>query len=86
MSQLHLELWLHKTLPTMSDIQDTLPAGANAVYTGFWHDWDRGKVLGATLTLKDRHAVALLAALAVLVTFAETDRGSCGDMFGIAFS
>ncbi|KAH6662277.1 hypothetical protein B0J14DRAFT_707742 [Halenospora varia] len=42
----------------------------NAVFTGFWIDWDRGKVLGSTLTLRDSHAVPLVAALVMLVTLA----------------
>lgn len=54
----------------MSSNQDTLPAGTNAVYMGFWHDSYKGTAFGATLTLQDKHAVTLLAALAVLVTFA----------------
>jgi hypothetical protein len=45
-------------------------SGTNVVYTGFWRDWDRGKVLGATLTLKNENAAILVAALAVLVTLA----------------
>lgn len=45
-------------------------AGSNAVHTGFWIDRDReGPVRGATLTLTNRKAVALLAFLAILVTF-----------------
>lgn len=54
----------------MSSVQDNIPSDSNAVYTGFWIDWDRGKILGATLTLRDSHAVPLLAALAILVTLA----------------
>lgn len=48
-------------------------AGEDAVFVGFWVDHGRGsKFLGATLTLPARHAVVLLAFLAVLVTFAAT--------------
>ncbi len=47
-------------------------AGEGAVFVGFWVDHDRGNILGATLTLRARHAVVLLAFLAVLVTFAAT--------------
>ena len=46
-------------------------AGSSAVHTGFWIDRDReGPVQGATLTLTNRKAAALLAFLAILVTFA----------------
>lgn len=46
-------------------------AGSNAVYTGFWLDRDReGLVRGATLTLTNQQAAALLAFLAIVVTFA----------------
>lgn len=43
---------------------------SNAVFTGFWIDWDRGKYQGATLTLPDTKAAPLLVILAILVTFA----------------
>lgn len=46
-------------------------AGSDAVHTGFWLDHDRrGRVQGATLTLTNRKAAALLAFLAIVVTFA----------------
>ena len=46
-------------------------AGSNAVYTGFWLDRDRGGLLrGATLTLTNQQAAALLAFLAIVVKFA----------------
>lgn len=47
-------------------------AGSNAaVYTGFWLDYDRGgRVQGSTLTLTNQKAAALLAFLAIVVTFA----------------
>lgn len=54
----------------MASDQENISSGSNAVYIGFWIDWDRGKVLGATLTLRDSHAVPLLAALAIVVTLA----------------
>ncbi|KAH9212741.1 hypothetical protein DL95DRAFT_303675 [Leptodontidium sp. 2 PMI_412] len=54
----------------MSSNQDYVPYGTNAVYTGFWINQDRGTILGATLTLPDKQAVPLLAALAVLVALA----------------
>ncbi|KAH8659284.1 hypothetical protein BGZ60DRAFT_121531 [Tricladium varicosporioides] len=54
----------------MASNQDTISSGTNAVHTGFWIDWDRGKILGATLTLRDSHAAPLLAALATLVAIA----------------
>lgn len=54
----------------MATQQTITSFGSNAVYTGFWIDWDRGKVLGGTLTLKDKHAIPLLAALAIFVTLA----------------
>jgi hypothetical protein len=48
-------------------------AGEDAAFVGFWVDHDRGNnILGATLTLRARHAVVLMAFLAVLVTFAAT--------------
>ncbi|KAK3901229.1 hypothetical protein C8A05DRAFT_35101 [Staphylotrichum tortipilum] len=48
-------------------------AGEGAVFVGFWVDHDRGNsILGATLTLRARHAVVLMAFLAILVTFAAT--------------
>lgn len=43
---------------------------SNAVFTGIWIDWDRGRVRGSTLTLRDSHAVPLVAALVILVTLA----------------
>jgi len=54
----------------MSSNQDYVPYGTDAVYTGFWINWDRGRILGATLTLPDTQAVPLLAALAILVALA----------------
>lgn len=46
-------------------------AGSDAVYTGFWLDHDRGgPVRGATLTLTNQKAAALLAFLAIVVTYA----------------
>ena len=45
-------------------------AGSTAVHTGFWTDHDRGRIRGATLTLSNPRAAALLAFLAILVTFA----------------
>ena len=45
-------------------------AGSHAVYRGFWRDQDQGLVQGATLTLTNREAAALLAFLAIVVTFA----------------
>jgi hypothetical protein len=45
--------------------------GSSAVYSGFWLDHDRGgRVRGATLTLTNQRAAALLAFLAIVVTFA----------------
>ncbi|KAH7156176.1 hypothetical protein EDB81DRAFT_928155 [Dactylonectria macrodidyma] len=41
---------------------------ATQIYTGFWTDWDRGPVLGATVTLSARNGGLLLAFLAVMVT------------------
>lgn len=54
----------------MPSNQDYVPYGSDAVYTGFWINWDRGRILGATLTLRDTQAVPLLAALAILVALA----------------
>lgn len=46
-------------------------AGADAIYTGFWLDYDRGgRLRGSTLTLTNEKAAALLAFLAIVVTFA----------------
>lgn len=45
-------------------------AGSNAVHTGFWIDRDReGPIRAATLTLTNQKAAALLAFLAIVVTF-----------------
>ncbi|KIW70527.1 hypothetical protein PV04_02789 [Phialophora macrospora] len=41
---------------------------AYQIYTGVWTDWDRGKILGATLTLSSRDGNLLLAAIALIVT------------------
>jgi hypothetical protein len=54
----------------MSSDQDIISFGTNAVYEGFWNDRDRGKILGATLTLRDSRAIPLVAALAIIVGFA----------------
>jgi hypothetical protein len=54
----------------MASKQNDIVSGSNATFTGFWIDWDRGRVLGATLTLRDAHAVPLVAALVILVTLA----------------
>ncbi|KAH7333114.1 hypothetical protein BKA65DRAFT_479680 [Rhexocercosporidium sp. MPI-PUGE-AT-0058] len=54
----------------MSSNQGYVPYGTDAVYTGFWINQDRGRILGATLTLPDKQAAPLLAALAVLVALA----------------
>jgi hypothetical protein len=45
-------------------------AGSTAVHTGFWKDHDRDRIRGATLTISNPRAAALLAFLAILVTFA----------------
>lgn len=46
-------------------------AGSDAVHTGFWLDHDRRERLrGSTLTLTNKKAAALLAFLAIVVTFA----------------
>lgn len=39
----------------MSAFLDTLP-----VYTGVWTNWDRGAVLGATITLSQRSGAGML--------------------------
>ena len=52
--------------------QEDDDAGEGAVFVGFWVDRGRGNILGATLTLRARHALVLLAFLAVLVTFVAT--------------
>ncbi|KAH8674355.1 hypothetical protein BGZ60DRAFT_429373 [Tricladium varicosporioides] len=54
----------------MSSRQDITLFGTNAVYEGFWNDRDRGKILGATLTLRDSRAIPLVAALAIIVGLA----------------
>ena len=46
-------------------------AGSDAIHTGFWRDYDRGgRLRGSTLTLTNEKAAALLAFLAIVVTFA----------------
>lgn len=56
-------------LETMSS--STMPAaGTNAVHTGFWIDHDQTTIAKPTLTLKNRDAVLLLAALSTIVGFA----------------
>ncbi|KAI0521637.1 hypothetical protein F5B22DRAFT_545558 [Xylaria bambusicola] len=42
--------------------------GAYPVYTGFWTDWSRGKVLGSTLTLTREDANLLIAFVAFFLT------------------
>jgi hypothetical protein len=54
----------------MASDQEVIRFGTNAVYEGFWHDQDRGKILGATLTLRDTRAIPLVAALAIIVGIA----------------
>src|SRR4051812_40405093 len=54
----------------MSSGQSITPYGTDAVYEGFWQDRDRGKILGATLTLRDSRAIPLIAVLAVIVRLA----------------
>jgi len=54
----------------MSSDQDIISFGTNAVYEGFWHNRDRGRILGATLTLRDSRAIPLVAALAIIVGLA----------------
>lgn len=44
--------------------------GFNAVRTGWWTDYDAGRIRGGRLTLKNQEAAALLGFLAVAVTFA----------------
>ena len=39
-------------------------------YVGFWVDWSKGRVLGATLTLSDRQATFLTSGLALFVSLA----------------
>jgi hypothetical protein len=45
-------------------------AGSSAVYIGFWIDHDQSVITKLTLTLKNRDAVLLLAALSTIVGFA----------------
>lgn len=54
----------------MATNQDSTSPYSNAIYTGFWIDWDHGKILGARLTLKDSQAAPFLATLAIIVTLA----------------
>ncbi|KAL9108103.1 MAG: hypothetical protein Q9227_007078 [Pyrenula ochraceoflavens] len=42
------------------------------VYLGFWTNWSRGRVAGATLTLKNQEAALLTAFLAIFVAFVGT--------------
>lgn len=47
-----------------------MDAGSNSVHSGFWRDYDLGRIGGARLTLSNPKALALLASLAMVVTFA----------------
>jgi hypothetical protein len=38
-------------------------------YIGFWIDWDKGRMLGSTLTLTSRNGALFLAFLVVFVGF-----------------
>ncbi|KAK6338527.1 hypothetical protein TWF730_002590 [Orbilia blumenaviensis] len=42
--------------------------GSSAVKTGLWYDWDKGRIFGPTLTLKDQDAAVLLVVLTISVT------------------
>ncbi|GAP83325.1 hypothetical protein SAMD00023353_0203250 [Rosellinia necatrix] len=50
-------------LPQSGSMGETYP-----VYTGFWTDWSRGKVLGSTLTLTRNDANLLIAFVAFFLT------------------
>ena len=39
------------------------------IYTGFWINWSRGKVMGATLTLRQSDANLLMAFIALFIAF-----------------
>lgn len=41
-----------------------------AIYTGFWIEWNEGRIKGATLTLSNRHGAYLIAFLALFVHIA----------------
>ncbi|KAH7176214.1 hypothetical protein EDB81DRAFT_621163, partial [Dactylonectria macrodidyma] len=45
---------------------------AHDIYTGFWIDWSRGPVVGATITLSLRSGLLLLSFIASFVTFVGT--------------
>ena len=47
----------------------SLPADTS-VYTGFWINWSRGRVLGSTITLSQRYGGLLTAFLGIFVTVA----------------
>jgi hypothetical protein len=52
-------------------------AGVDAVKLGVWTDYSRGKVLGSTLTLRNRDAAVLLAFLATLVSVTASRTWKC---------
>jgi hypothetical protein len=54
----------------MASDQEIVQFGTNAVYEGFWQDRDRGRILGATLTLRDSRAIPLISALTIIVGLA----------------
>ena len=39
------------------------------IYTGVWHNWSDGSVVGTTLTLSNRNGVVLIAAIALFIQF-----------------
>ncbi|KAF2750359.1 hypothetical protein M011DRAFT_239586 [Sporormia fimetaria CBS 119925] len=45
---------------------------SDLIHTGVWTNWSKGKVLGATLTLPQRHGNLLVAFIALFVTFVGT--------------
>lgn len=46
--------------------------GHNGIYTGFWINWTRGRVFGATITLTNRNGALLIAFLALFASLAGT--------------
>lgn len=56
----------------LSLLQSGSRNGAYPVYTGFWIDWSRGKVLGSTLTLTREDANLFIAFVAFFLTVVTT--------------
>ena len=42
-------------------------SSGTAIHVGFWTNWEKGEVLGSTLTLPSRNGAILVAALAIFI-------------------